>query len=469
MKKLALLFAFVFILTQTAVIHAATEQENDELDMAGWTFRACTEKTDVTYAFDNNPATCYESITNPKEYPPHEIYIDTKKKTAVGGIRYTPPQDSSFDGTMGECEIYASDDGETYYLIGIYSEPSTKETTTYYFDNSVEARYFKLATVATVSGSFRVAELRLLEPQNEILPLIKAEQYVEEHKIFAIDNPGITATADSQQSDYENAAQRAVDNSSATMWHSRFTPVRDELPLSITIDLSRTEYVVGIKYQPRQDSYQNGRFQVCEISTSTDGEHFTYRTKTDWADDASTKYVYFPEVEARYIKINVLEATDGYAIAAEIDALETGIRNRAKREAEYCKYVLKANSTEYSYQQSDNVLTGNTSDKQIVVHDTFMVPLSTLEEVMDFSTVFQEEDFSVTVSRGENTAIFSVDDDRFYYNDIRYNAAEPPLIKDGVVYIPIRALAEIFGYQVSWDETTSEVSIGNDLNYKWYD
>ena len=27
MKKLALLFAFVFILTQTAVIHAATEQE----------------------------------------------------------------------------------------------------------------------------------------------------------------------------------------------------------------------------------------------------------------------------------------------------------------------------------------------------------------------------------------------------------------------------------------------------------
>lgn len=463
MKKLFFVFVLTFLFP--CGVHA----QGDEVDFTGWSFRAGTEKTSISYAFDGNSATCYESSTDPFEYPPHEIYIDTKKKTAVGGIRYTPPQDSDFSGTMGACEIYASNDGEDYYLIALYDMPASKSASTFYFDRSVEARYFKLATTATVSGSLRVAELRLLKPKNEMASLAAAAKYYEEKQTYEIHNPKMTAFSDSEQSREHNGAQLAVDDLVETMWHSRFSPVRDYLPISITIDLGRTENFSGISYLPRQDSYTNGRFQVCEISVSTDGENFTYVTTTDWAGDASKKYIEFPEVKARYVKINVLQATDGYAIAAEIDVLQTGVSRRASRAKYYQKYTFRADSAAYTKQEGETVLTGNTKKMPVIAEDTFMVTADSLEEVMGFETVFDAENYTLTVSKDGDTAVFSVDDDRFYFNQIRYTAPAAPFPENGVIYVPLKALAKVFGYQVLWNQKESEICIGNDLSFRWYD
>ena len=458
MKKI--LFLLIAVITFSHPAYA----EEDELDPSGWSIRASTEKTPVALAFDGDVSTCFESSTDPKEWPPHSIYIDAQQAIAAGGIRYTPPQDMDLTGVVGTYNIYASEDGETYYQVGQYSYDASFETRTYYFPKSVEARYFKLSTSSVISGVFRAAEIRLLKPAEEMSSLKMAEKNLEEGKYHEINNAGMTATADSAA----ESAGNVLDGSSSSIWHSRFQPVRDELPLNITVDLAQPEYISGVTYLPRQDSFTQGRFQVCEISVSLDGKHFQDVAKTDWADSSARKYIYFNEVEARYVKMKVLEGTSGYAVAAEIRALETGIRNREKRAQAYRKYILKPDSAEYSYQQGAQISSKRAEYTPILHKGTCMIPIQTLSEVMNCDVNYNEQNLSVQISKGEDVLRFQLDDDRYYFNDVRFNTAVKPVLLGGMVYVPFRAWAERFGYQVAWNPKTSEVAIGNDLDYKWY-
>ena len=120
------------------------------------------------------------------------------------------------------------------------------------------------------------------------------------------------------------------------------------------------------------------------------------------------------------------------------------------------------------YQQGAQISSKRAEYTPILHKGTCMIPIQTLSEVMNCDVNYNEQNLSVQISKGEDVLRFQLDDDRYYFNDVRFNTAVKPVLLGGMVYVPFRAWAERFGYQVAWNPKTSEVAIGNDLDYKWY-
>jgi hypothetical protein len=89
----------------------------------------------------------------------------------------------------------------------------------------------------------------------------------------ALDRSGWTATADSYQD--VNVPSNVLDGSTATIWHTEWTPVEAPLPHTITIDMNAINVLDGITYLPRQDGNSNGNIGEHQIYISVDGQEFT--------------------------------------------------------------------------------------------------------------------------------------------------------------------------------------------------
>lgn len=125
-----------------------------------------------------------------------------------------------------------------------------------------------------------------------------------------------TATATSANTGYP--ASNAIDGKLTTLWHSRFSPVHDPLPISLTIDTGGPHNLTGLTYQPRLDGDSTGIVTGYSIALSTDGINFAPATSGTWADDSSIKSAAFRATTARYIRLTATSAHNGYASAAEV-------------------------------------------------------------------------------------------------------------------------------------------------------
>ena len=68
----------------------------------------------------------------------------------------------------------------------------------------------------------------------------------------------------------DNAAARAIDGDSSTIWHTRWN-ADQKLPHSITVDMGTTHRIGGFTYLPRQDGMLNGVVEKYRFETSADG------------------------------------------------------------------------------------------------------------------------------------------------------------------------------------------------------
>lgn len=153
------------------------------------------------------------------------------------------------------------------------------------------------------------------------------------------DNSAATAaraSADSAQSG--NPASNAIDNNTASFWHTQYTGSVPAYPHWITLDLGSTQLVSGLSYLPRQDKCVNGTVLQYEVHLSTDnvnwveettGGSFDYgpawRSYTCSGGKASPQRqsIAFPPTSARYVRLTALGAlVDGqpWASAAEVKA-----------------------------------------------------------------------------------------------------------------------------------------------------
>lgn len=114
-------------------------------------------------------------------------------------------------------------------------------------------------------------------------------------------------------------ASNAVDGDVTTLWHSRFSPVHDPLPISFTVDLKSVRTVTGLTYQPRLDGDITGTITGYSVLVSSDGVNFTAATPAGtWAQDSLLKSVQIAPVQARYVRLTATAGANGYASAAEI-------------------------------------------------------------------------------------------------------------------------------------------------------
>ncbi len=129
----------------------------------------------------------------------------------------------------------------------------------------------------------------------------------------------MTATAGDFQSG--EGADKAIDGSSDTTWHTDWYTGPNHDNHWLQLELEEVYAVDGFRYQPRQ-SGTNGIITAYEIHVSLDGEEWTKVAEGSWNGDSSWKNVEFDPVEAKYVKLVTVDAMSDqsvkFASAAEV-------------------------------------------------------------------------------------------------------------------------------------------------------
>lgn len=118
-----------------------------------------------------------------------------------------------------------------------------------------------------------------------------------------------------------NEAARVADGKPATIWHSQYTPMKP-LPQDIMVELPKELPLNGLAYLPRQDR-SNGRIEEYAVYLSRDGKNWGKPIMQGTLDaGAGLKELKFDKpVTGRFIKLEVLKGSGGYASIAELDIL----------------------------------------------------------------------------------------------------------------------------------------------------
>jgi len=130
----------------------------------------------------------------------------------------------------------------------------------------------------------------------------------------------------------DNAAARAIDGNSSTIWHTRWNEDLKQ-PHYIIVDMGKTNRIAGFTYLPRQDGLLNGVVERFRFETSLDGinwiTNIPYRSFANIQNNPSLQEVRFPPVEARYFRFTSLRTVwnSGWTSAAEISVIPATSRN----------------------------------------------------------------------------------------------------------------------------------------------
>ena len=128
---------------------------------------------------------------------------------------------------------------------------------------------------------------------------------------------------DSEQSSYYRAAN-SIDGSANTMWHTTWQPVATLFPHQITLQLSTSYIVTGLRYLPRQDGNKNGIITSYAVYVSPDGIGWDLPVaQGTWSGDSALKEVKFVGKQGRYVRLVAKAAANQfpYTSAAEINLL----------------------------------------------------------------------------------------------------------------------------------------------------
>ncbi|MBA3937000.1 MAG: discoidin domain-containing protein [Planctomycetes bacterium] len=141
--------------------------------------------------------------------------------------------------------------------------------------------------------------------------------------------PQPVATASSFQGG--NEPGRALDGDGGSLWHSRWGEPRATLPQWLMIDQGEVAAVACLMYQPRPDG-GNGTVTRYNVAVSSDGLAFTVVAKDgQWAATGKRKVAVFAPVQARYVRLEVLEGVGGFASAAEVAVTPVAIDPNVER------------------------------------------------------------------------------------------------------------------------------------------
>lgn len=136
--------------------------------------------------------------------------------------------------------------------------------------------------------------------------------------------------ASSFQSD-EGEPNHAIDGDPDTFWHSQYDPKLAKPPHELVLDLGSDQWLVGLRYLPRQDGGQNGDVKAYEVYVGDSPmTQATLVAKGSFRNGKFMKTARFQRaVKARYIRFVCLSEQSGgpYASAAEIDIVRDPSKN----------------------------------------------------------------------------------------------------------------------------------------------
>lgn len=104
-----------------------------------------------------------------------------------------------------------------------------------------------------------------------------------------------------------------------------------------------------------------------------------------------------------------------------------------------------------------------TDQAPIIKNDRTMIPLRGVLETMGIDIVWNAEEQSITAERGDSYALFKIGETTLKTDEGEITLDVSPEIINDRTMIPLRAITESFGAEVTWDADTKTVTI-NDKN-----
>ena len=448
---------------------AANEKEKygDELPTKGWTFDASSinETKGVPTEMPENVTdgdldTHWHSMIEPKAELPHYLTVILPEETYVSGYRYYPRASASGNAKAGTCtkyEIYVSADGKDFVLATSGSWPADTKAKTADFKMNIKAKAVKLVMTEAVLGYGSAGEIRLLSAKDGYKDLTVSEfknSYDDVHlRPVLFEGMKVSVTGNSAHD-----VSAMADGVSSTYWHTEM--VAGKLPQEISYNLRFPYTIEGLRYVPRQDGNLTGHFLKFAVYSSSDGVNYTeVKTFTAEASEATKDFMFDSPVKAPYIKIVLTDGLYGYGTCADLYFLQ--------KEGTYKKELIDSEESYILHIGDKNVSVKKNGIEKTVTLDTApfirsgytMIPLRGLMEEMGKEVIWNGEIQRITVYDSETEMILTVEDDRVYINDKRYNAAAAPIIKDSRTFIPLRFMSEQTGYNVYWDAEKQEIKI----------
>lgn len=94
---------------------------------------------------------------------------------------------------------------------------------------------------------------------------------------------------------------------------------------------------------------------------------------------------------------------------------------------------------------------------------TTMVPLRFISERLGFKVDWDNTVKQITITDSDKRVRLAIDNPKVYINGQEKTLVKAPVVKNGVTYVPIRAISEMMGKEVGWDQEKKTVIIG--INY----
>ncbi|MDA8333719.1 MAG: copper amine oxidase N-terminal domain-containing protein [Peptococcaceae bacterium] len=101
------------------------------------------------------------------------------------------------------------------------------------------------------------------------------------------------------------------------------------------------------------------------------------------------------------------------------------------------------------------------TDQPVVLHGRTFVPMRDLFEALGATVKWDPQYDIVTATNGSTTIKLQIGNLNAYINGNQQQLDDPPFIKDGRTFVPLRFAAEALGENVSYDDTTTRVTFGN--------
>ncbi len=95
----------------------------------------------------------------------------------------------------------------------------------------------------------------------------------------------------------------------------------------------------------------------------------------------------------------------------------------------------------------------------ILENDRTLLPVRAVVEAMGGAVAWQEETQTAILVKGENAVILTIGRNTAYVNEDEYTLDSVPVTRNERTMLPIRFVAEGFGYTVNWDEATQTVTL----------
>ena len=121
----------------------------------------------------------------------------------------------------------------------------------------------------------------------------------------------------------EGSTGNAIDGDPSTFWHTNWASPADLITDThnhyFQVDLNTPTVIDGLSYLPRQDNANGRIFKYNLIITKSDNTKKTVVSGGTWATDTSKKFAKFAPIEAKSVRLEILEAGANHGTIAELN------------------------------------------------------------------------------------------------------------------------------------------------------